>query len=92
MIIFYNTTTGLCIRSANGIASDVEIVNNQASNGDGLLITDMTNVAYADVPDQNIYNGDVPPTPKLFSSLKQGVPIEVRLAVAESALLFLMEV
>ena len=91
MIVFYNTQTGLCIRAANGITANVTVSNNQASSPDGLLMTDMTNVAYADVLDQDIYTYDINmiPAPKLFSALKQGVPDEVKIAAMQDAILAL---
>jgi hypothetical protein len=91
MIVFYNISTGLCIRSANGIAANLVIIDGKAYYNSELVLEDMTNVAYADVPDQEINNYDVNmmPTPKLYSVLRQGVPDEVRLATIESAILAL---
>jgi hypothetical protein len=92
MIIFYNSTTGLCIRSANGITTNLVITDGKAYYNSELVLNDMTNVAYADVPDQDIYIYDknmLPTTPKLYSALKQGVPDEVRLATIESAIIAL---
>ena len=89
MIVFYNTTTGLCISTANGITANLVITNGQAFYNSELVRDDMTNVSYADVPDQDIntYDANMMSTPKLFSALKQGVPDEVRLAAIEQAIL-----
>lgn len=94
MIIFYNTITGYCIRSSNGVASDVEIIDNQAFIDGELHVKDMTNISYEDKIDQDIYIYDIDglPTPKLFSELKEGVPIEARTKAIEDALMALMEV
>ena len=94
MIVFYNTETGYCIRSSNGVASDVEIINNQAWINGELHVKDMTNISYEDKIDQDIYIYDVDglPTPKLFSDLKAGVPIEARTKAIEDALMALMGV
>ena len=94
MIIFYNTITGYCIRSSNGVASDVEIIDNQAFIDGELHVKDMTDVAFEDKIDQNIctYNSEGLPTLKLFSELKEGVPIEARTKAIEDALMALMGV
>ena len=94
MVVFYNTITGYCIRSSNGIASDVEIINNQAYISGELHVKDMTNISYEDIIDQDIYIYDSEgfPTPKPFSELKQGIPVEARTKAIEDALMALMEV
>lgn len=94
MIIFYNTKTGYCVRSSQGIASDVIIENNIAYLNGEVHWRDMTNIAIDDIIDQNIYNydSDMNPTPKLYSELKQGTPDEVRIKAMEDALLAFMGV
>lgn len=91
MIVFYNTITGYCIRPANGITANLVITDGKAYYNSELVLADMTNVAYADIPYQDIftYDANMIPTPKLYSALKQGVPDEVRLATIESAILAL---
>ena len=92
MIVFYSIVSGQCIRSSNGVAEDVEIINNQAYINDEKHVSDMTNIAYEDLPDQDIYSYDLNgiPTPKLFSELKTGVPDEVRMRALEDMMLELM--
>lgn len=94
MIVFYNTSTGYCIRSSNGVASDVEIINNQAFINGELHVKDMTDIAYEDKIDQDIYIYDVDglPSPKLFSDLKAGVPIEARTKAIEDAIMMIIGV
>lgn len=94
MIVFYNISTGLCIGLIKGITANLVIIDGNAYYNSELVLKDMTNVAYADVPDQDIYTYDsnMMPTPKLYSALRQGVPDEVRLATVESAIIALSEV
>lgn len=91
MIVFYNTQTGLCIRSANGIASGVTIIGGKAYYGSDRLLENMTDTAYTDVLDQDIctYDANMNPTPKLFSALKQDVPDEVKIAAIQDAIIAL---
>lgn len=92
MIIFYNTVTGLCIRPSDGISSEIAVVDGKAYRNGELVLGDMTDVDYTDIIYQSIYNYDenMIATPKLFSSLKQGVPDEVRIAALEDAMLELL--
>lgn len=94
MIIFYDIETGYCVRSSQGIASDVTIENNIAYLNGEVHWKDMTNIAIDDIIDQNIYNYDSDGllTPKLFSELKQGILDEVRIKAMEDALLAIMGV
>lgn len=86
MIVFYNTSKGLCVRSANGIAANVTITGGKAYYGTDILLENMTNITYADVPDQDIlYFRNNVLVYKAFSSLKTGIPNEVRLTNLESA-------
>jgi hypothetical protein len=92
MIVFYDPVTGICIRSANGVAANVIIAGGKAYYDSDLVLENMTNVAYADVPDQNIYGNSIGgiPTPRSFFELKQGIPDEVKIAALEDAMLELL--